>query len=209
VTVVVPHGVCNNSLMSPADYQQLLNLARRRCRSAAEAEDLLQDALVAALADGRSDFSAATTRRWLAGVIRNHGAFRARSAGRQRRRETAWTASLPQQLDAPASPPSIADALDGLPPSLRLVAALALSGHTRREIAYLLRLTDTALRQRVSALKRHLAARGIGLPSGLPGLTLNLSYGRIRDALLPQLQRQAGLFASHDPDGHLFIIRGA
>jgi RNA polymerase sigma-70 factor (ECF subfamily) len=193
--------------MSPADYSRLLSIARRYCRSAAEAEDLLQDALVAALAAGRSNFAAADTRRWLAGVIRNMGAFRARSAGRQRHRDTAWQASRPPSDESPAPAPGIAEALEGLPPALRLVAALALSGHTRREITYLLRINDTALRQRVSALKRHLTKRGMALPDGLPGLTLNLSYGRIRDALLPQLQRENGLFASHDPDGHLFIIR--
>ena len=97
--------------------------------------------------------------------------------------------------------------LRDLPPALKIVAALALSGHSRREVGYLLRLNDTALRQRVSALKRRLAARGLAMPAGTPGLRLDLSYGRIRDALLPKLVNEGGLFASHDPDGHLFIIR--
>jgi RNA polymerase sigma-70 factor (ECF subfamily) len=101
----------------------------------------------------------------------------------------------------------VADVLRGLPPALKAVAALALSGHSRREIGYLLRLPDTALRQRLSALRRKLMARGLALPATTPGLSLDLSYGRIRDALLPQLLREGGLFASHDPDGHLFIIR--
>ena len=97
--------------------------------------------------------------------------------------------------------------LRDLPPALKIVAALALSGHSRREVGYLLRLNDTALRQRVSALKRRLAARGLAMPTGTPGLRLDLSYGRIRDALLPKLVNEGGLFASHDPDGHLFIIK--
>ncbi len=45
------------------------------------------------------------------------------------------------------------------------------------------------------------------MPEGTPGLNLDLSYGRIRDALLPALLRHGGLIASHDPDGHLFVIR--
>jgi hypothetical protein len=87
------------------------------------------------------------------------------------------------------------------------VALLALTGHSRHEIGYLLNLTDTALRQRVVALKRRLRETGLGSPAEFTGLNLDLAYGRIRDALLPQLLRQGGLFASHDPDGHLFVVR--
>ncbi len=94
-----------------------------------------------------------------------------------------------------------------MPPALKAVAALTLSGHNRREIAYLLNLSDTALRQRITALKRQLSARGVAMPDGMPGLNLDLAYGRIRDALLPGLLQQGGIFASHDPDGHLFIVR--
>ncbi len=47
------------------------------------------------------------------------------------------------------------------------------------------------------------------MPAGMPGLNLDLSYGRIRDALLPALIREGGVFASHDPDGHLFVVRRA
>jgi hypothetical protein len=82
-----------------------------------------------------------------------------------------------------------------------------LTGHNRREIAYLLGLPDTALRQRISALKKHLMARGLAAPEELSGLHLDLAYGRIRDALLPALVRHGGAFASHDPDGHLFLVR--
>jgi RNA polymerase sigma-70 factor (ECF subfamily) len=90
---------------------------------------------------------------------------------------------------------------------LRTLAALVLTGHNRREISYLLGLPDTALRQRVAALKRHLTAKNLAAPEELTGLNLNLAYGRIRDALLPALRRHGGFFASHDPDGHLFLVR--
>jgi DNA-directed RNA polymerase specialized sigma24 family protein len=192
--------------MTPAAYNDLLRIARRHSRRAAEAEDLLQDALLAAVAAGRADLRDTANRRWLAGVIRNRATLAARTAARRTRRESRWVSETP--LPAVAAPALPADeVLRDLPPSLKAVAALALTGHSRREIAYLLRLTDTALRQRLTSLKRTLAARGIAMPATTPGLSLDLAYGRIRDALLPKLVREGGLFASHDPDGHLFVIR--
>ena len=106
-----------------------------------------------------------------------------------------------------AKPESWADILTGLPPALKALAALVLTGHNRREIAYLLALEDTALRQRVSQLRKRFTAAGIEMPAGMPGLSLDLAYGRIRDALLPALLRHGGILASHDPDGHLFVVR--
>ena len=192
--------------MTPSAYSDLLRLARRHTRRADEADDLLQDALLDAVAAGRADLDLSVNRRWLAGVIRNRAAFAARGAARRTRRETLWhMARAGSDEAAPAA--GVDDMLKDLPPSLKAVAALALTGHSRREIAYLLRLNDTALRQRLSALKRRLAARGLVMPSGMPGLSLDLAYGRIRDALLPKLVREGGLFASHDPDGHLFVVR--
>lgn len=192
--------------MKPALYGQMLTLARRHTRRAAEAEDVLQDALVAAIAAGRADFDRDENRRWLAGVIRKKALLTARGAGRRLRRERLWSAAIPDTV-SPMTTETLRAALADLAPSLRLVAALALSGHSRAEIAWLLRLSDTALRQRISAHKRALAARGVRMPVDLPGLSLDLAYGRIRDALLPQLMNAGGDFASHDPDGHLFVVR--
>jgi DNA-directed RNA polymerase specialized sigma24 family protein len=194
--------------MTPSVYRAMLRVAQRCSRRADEADDLLQDALLEAVRAGRTDLSSLEARRWLAGVIRNRAAASARAAGRRRRRETNWQIARPEADEASEARP-VAEILKDLPPSLKVVAALALSGHNRREIAYLLELPDTALRQRVSALKRHLRARGIEMPAGIPGLSLELSYGRIREALLPALIRQGGMFASHDPDGHTFIVRRA
>jgi DNA-directed RNA polymerase specialized sigma24 family protein len=191
--------------MTPVAYDDLLRIARRHSRRAAEAEDLLQDALLDAVAAGRADLGDVANRRWLAGVIRNRATFAARTAARRGSRESRWAAE--QDYPPDVTPLGPGEVVRDLPPSLKAVAALALTGHSRREILYLLRLTDTALRQRLSALKRHLAARGVEMPAATPGLTLNLAYGRIRDALLPKLVKEGGLFASHDPDGHLFIIR--
>lgn len=191
--------------MRQAAYDQLLVLARRCSRQPADADDLLQDALIEAIRVGRADFTRPEHRRWLAGVMRNKAKMAARGATRGRLRDTLWQETR--------SPPPAADEtpfstlLSGLPPALKAVAALALSGHDRREIAYLLRLDDVTLRQRISTLGKRLRAAGLTLPQGTPGLGLTLAYGRIRDALLPALLREGGVFASHDPDGHLFIVR--
>lgn len=193
--------------MRRATYEQLLVAARRHSRRADEADDLVQEALLEAIRAGRTDFETALTIRWLSGIIRNKARLAARGAERRRLRDTAWheTRSAPPIGDDTP----VASLLSGLPPALKSVAALALSGHDRREIAYLLRLDDVTLRQRISTLGKRLRAAGLELPQGTPGLGLSLAYGRIRDALLPALLREGGVFASHDPDGHLFIVRRA
>lgn len=192
--------------MTPPAYRELLRVARRYSRLPDEAEDLVQEALLVAVRSGRGDLGTRATLHWLTGVIRNQAKLRARGAIRSRRREQVWMQLRPTdgaRLETGDEPMLLAE----LPPALKAVAVLALSGHNRREIAYLLDLPDTALRQRVRALKRQLQDRGVDMPAGLPGLNLDLSYGRIRDALLPLLLRQGGTFASHDPDGHHFVVR--
>lgn len=191
------------SAPSPADRRRLLRVAGRWSRRAGEAEDLVQDALCEAVLAGRLDGSPESLR-WMTGVIRNKARLAARTAARRRRREAQWQADAPAA--APATPADASALLDGLPPALRVLAALALGGHTRREISYLLNLPDTALRQRVAALKRALKRRGVDMPPGLPGLAGDLDYGRLRRALEPTLARRAGTFATHDPDGHLFVV---
>lgn len=161
---------------------------------------------MAAILAGRTDFNAPETARWLGGVVRNQARMAARGAGRRRQREAQWQASQPPASLVEAGSDSAA-LLASLPPALKVVAALTLSGHNRREIAFLLGLSDPALRQRITALRRRVVLAGFALPAELPGLNLDLTYGRIRDALLPQLLRDGGMFASHDPDGHLFIVQ--
>lgn len=185
-------------------YAQLLAVARRE-HDPAEAEDVVQEALLAAVIAGRSNVEEPETARWLTGVVRNRARMEARTARRRRGRESHWQNARP--AEKPVTEGGGDDILTGLPKSLRTLAALVLTGHNRREISYLLGLTDTALRQRVVALKRHLAAKGLAAPEELTGLNLDLAYGRIRDVLLPALLRHGGVFASHDPDGHLFLVR--
>lgn len=191
--------------MRPGLYAQLRAIARRHGCDPHAAEDMVQEALLAAVLAGRTDFDAPDTGRWLTGTVRNQARMAARSAVRRRRRETQWQTG---GMSAPSGsePGEVVALLAGLPPALKAMAALILSGHNRREIAWLLQLNDTALRQRITALKRRVVKAGLVLPEDMPGLGLDLAYGRIRDALLPSLLRHGGMFASHDPDGHLFIV---
>jgi len=183
---------------------QLLAIATRMA-GRTNAEDIVQDALVIAIETGRHDLADPDNAAWLRGVVRNRARMHLRTARRRQGREAKWQAPAPAPQNIEQS--EMAEIMAGLPPALKSLAALVLTGHNRREIAYLLDLPDSALRQRVSALKRHMRNKGLAAPSELIGLNLDLAYGRIRDALLPALQRNGGLFASHDPDGHIFIVR--
>lgn len=187
-------------------YAELVALARRHARRSAEAEDIVQEVLIAAVEAGRDDFSQPANRRWMAGAIRRRAAFDARSAARRREREARWQAERQPDGDRQDTE-SLAGILTGLPKSLRVVAALAVSGHSRIEIAYLLGLNDTTLRQRIRALKVALGKKGVVMPAEMIGLNLDLAYGAIRQALAPALRRHGGAFATHDPDGHILVVR--
>ncbi|RYE09314.1 MAG: transcriptional regulator [Hyphomicrobiales bacterium] len=189
--------------MRPLLFAQLSALAARESGDRANAEDVVQEALLVAVEAGRFDLTDLANRNWLRGIVRNKARMSRRGASRRVRRDSEWQAQREAPGEAAAAEPFIAD----LPPALRIVAVLVVSGHSRHEIAYLLRLSDTALRQRIVALKRRMQAAGLAAPREFTGLSLGLAYGRIRDALLPQLLRQQGVFASHDPDGHLFVVR--
>ncbi len=189
-----------------ATYRQLQVIARQASRLP-DADDLLHEALIAAIVAGRDDMAIPGNRRWLYGTIRNKARMAARTAARARLRENAWS----EHRNRETPPGEVIDMawLAALPPGLKAVAALALSGHNRAEIAWLLGVEDAALRQRITQLRRRLVAAGIAPPDGLPGLNLNLAYGRIREALLPLLRQRNGHLASHDPDGHLFVVRSS
>lgn len=191
--------------MNQAIYLSLLAQARRTSRRANEAEDLLQSALLAALSAGRADLSDPQNRRWLTGVLRNRAAFDARTAVRRRARDVH---AVPKQV-TPPPPPVPARFFEGLPPALRTTGLLAITGHTKAEIAYLLRLPDTALRQRIAQIKQRwrLFAKDEGY--SLPDLQGTLSYGVIRHALHRHIRRSGAVLGSHDPDGHLFMLSGA
>jgi DNA-directed RNA polymerase specialized sigma24 family protein len=188
-------------VLSPSSYRELLCLARRYARKAVDAEDLLHDALAAAIVAGRP--AVFSDRAWLSGVMRNMAAMQRRSATRRQRREEdaagllhAWDAP---DLRVPLLPP--------LPPGLRIVLLLALSGHNRAEIRYLLDISDDALRRRLADIRRRWPD-GEAAPREFPALTRSaLAFGAIRRSLLPLVQRKMAALATHDPDGHAIAIR--
>lgn len=191
--------------MQPA-HAELLAIARRHARVAHEADDLVQDALLVALEAGRADLSLAANRRWLSGVIRNLARMQARGAARRKARETAHLAEATTGAEADEDRAALFIWVRSLTPSLRGVAALALTGHTRAEIQSALAISDTALRQRLTALKRAAQAGGVR-PSVFAALLPALPHGRLRRGLPGPVARRKAAFGTYDPDGNLLIFR--
>lgn len=189
-------------------YRELRLHARRLSRRAEDADDLVQDALLAALEAGRSDPA------WLAGVLRNQAAMTARGAGRRRRREVQVAASSESSPEQGAPGPDDAHLLQHLPPAARRVAVLALHGLGADEIRWILGLSATAFRQRLTSIRKALGT----LPPALraeslalayvrdPARSVDLQFGLIRKALKAALGGEAGL-GTHDADGHLLVLR--
>lgn len=198
--------------MDIATYRRLISQARRLSRSTADAEDLVQDVLLAALQAGRDDPA------WLYGVLRKQAALQARGAVRRRRREQTSTGAPP--VPAPdevfaAAPQPLArrHLMDGLPPAARRVAVLALHGLNADEIRWLLDLPATAFRQRLSSIRRALGAKARHSEQLVqaylrdPMRSADLEFGLVRRALKTAMRAGEGLGA-HDHDGHLLVIRG-
>lgn len=222
--------------MTLDDYRFWLRLARKHARVRGEAEDLLQDALLVAIEDGRLDLDVEANRAWLAGVIRNRGTLDARSASRRKARErrfgdaqrpTASGNGLEPERQVETRPPAAVDVmLSTMPRAARQVAVLVLHGLSRAEMRTALALSDTALRQRLTSIRRALKP----LPPALKRDALAVAYARRRDRAAPYpmgLVRRALLrplhardqhraehaesaarrdIGTHDPAGHLLVI---
>ena len=199
--------------MDLATYRRLRARARRLSRRAADADDLLQDALLAAIEAGRDDPA------WLEGVLKNRAAMTARGESRRRRREAICADPDPGTTPAPAAvdhAPAREGLLRALPPAARRVAVLALHGLSADEIRWILGVTDTAFRQRLTRIRKALGE----LPPALraqaqalaylrdPARAADLQFGLVRRSLKAALAGRAGL-GTHDADGHLLVIRGA
>ena len=184
-------------------YTELLRYAFKVAFNSDEAEDLLQTVLLSAIEKGRADMTCSINRRWLIGALRNQSAFYARSAVRRRNRESSIT--YINQLPSESSV-STTQFVNTLPPGLKTTTLLALTGHTKAEISWLLRVSDSALRQRIVQIKRRWRQFDGGSVLELKGLKEGLAYGRIRKALLQVPCRDQKTLASHDPDGHLFMV---
>lgn len=194
-------------------YRRLRTEARRHARRAADADDLVQDALLIALEQGRSDDAA-----WLSGVIRNQAAMQARSAIRRRRREAAVaeneSADESAAISPEGAPPSARALLEKLPPAARRVAVLALHGLNAEEIRWALGIGAPAFRQRLTSIRKALGAlppsqRAEALALAYvrdPARTVDLQFGLIRRALKAALGGSDGI-GTHDADGHLIVLR--
>jgi DNA-directed RNA polymerase specialized sigma24 family protein len=191
------------SNVPPSIFSQLLREAQRAARSRSEAEDLFQTVWLAAVEAGREDLSCADNRRWFVGALRKHALFDARTAVRRRTREqraALMDAYTGQRAEVPVW------FVEQLPPKLRTTALLVLTGHSKREILWLLRMNEPALRQRIADIRRRWRAQGSSSLDGVSGLSGPLDFGIIRRALLPPARRPGVMLASHDPDGNLFVV---
>lgn len=189
-------------------------MARRHARNAADAADLLHEALIAGLQVGRREFATLADRAWLAGTLRNIAKESARGASRRRLRETRWAEGQATTVAEHASGTNANDILARLSEGTLRVAVLAVYGMNADEIQYVLGLKPPAFRQRLTALRRALGA----LPEPLRSEALALAYtkprrvgesrldfGLIRRALLHRVRGSRAL-GTHDPDGHLLAI---
>jgi DNA-directed RNA polymerase specialized sigma24 family protein len=184
-------------------YADLLRWARRVSTSDDEALDLVQDSLLIALDQGHQQWAAPDVRGWLHGVVGKRAAFLARTEVRRRRREQA---TQEPSSDAAARWAWRTDFLESLPPSLRVVARLASADLCAKEIEWLLELNNTALRQRLTALRRAVLAETESPTRPVSGAPL--TFGATRAQLLNSLRRQPGrVLATHDPDGHPLLFR--
>jgi DNA-directed RNA polymerase specialized sigma24 family protein len=205
--------------MNHTTYMQLLESARSICARADDAEDLLQDALLVAIQQSRYPLKLPVDRAWLRGVMRKLAAHGARAATRRRARDDAWSRAVVASADNRAYTDVSdlsgggPDPLAGLPAAARQVAVLVLHGLSAKEIRWILDLTDTAFRQRLTRIRRHLGQlpaelRGdaIALARASRAADTTLAIGLIRRALVAELRRAPGI-GTHDPDGHLLVFR--
>ena len=175
----------------------LRQCARRHSRVAHEADDLIQDVLLSALAAGRRITDPGFVA-WAKGAIRNHARFTARTAARRRVREAAFETTRDTFETQPRFTPTF---IASLPPAQRVLALLVNLGLGRAEITHLLGLSDMAFRQRLSGLRRAFDAFGAEAAScdGFPPLSADGPARRsLKQALKPHAPRA---FAIRDPDG--------
>ena len=215
--------------MTAHDYQVLLEIAKRYTRKSHEAEDLLQDALLAAVNADRFDFSQEDNQKWMHGVLRNLAKQHARSAQRRKSRDSSFGEKKDKDIDLTSEEVSVsgdADALQSvlglLGPASKKVAVLSMQGLNRKEICDLLDISDATLRQRLASIRRALGL----VPDALKHEAVAMAYvsrqkegelssdlplGLIRKALIRRLKDEKSkghhALGTHDPSGHLIIIR--
>ena len=183
--------------LSAGTIEALMQVAARCSAVQHEAEDLVQDVLLAAIEKGR-DCGDSSFLPWAAGAIRNHARFVARTAVRRKRREHTYTVEHePSAHPLPRFPDAF---VTTLPRSRRVVALLINLGMGRWEIAYLLDLSDVAMRQRIAGLRKVFAGFTGNAESGPepPFPADGLARRALKTSLPTRGQRR---LAVRDPDG--------
>jgi len=192
-------------------YDECLRAAAGWVRNRDEASDLVQSVFLRALERG-VDLAAKERRAWLRGALRRHAAFEARLAGRRRRREARWFEARGAG-DAPLRAWRFsAEFLAQLQPSVRALATLASADLNPEEIRSVLRLSGTAFRKRLSALRRFVREASEAGLTVVTGRGTAYALGHARAGVIESLRRRPqALLGSHDPDGHplIFAIRSA
>ncbi|WP_371876977.1 sigma factor-like helix-turn-helix DNA-binding protein [Microbulbifer sp. 2205BS26-8] len=149
------------------------------------------------------------------GVLRNLAAMQTRHAERRRVRETRYASG--EGISRADSTIFGKDAIPCLPAAQRLVPLLTLNGLSKKEICRVLGVSDAALRQRLSALRKKLTSQQAN--SGIDSANLAAAYAARLDNTNPS---GAGLlravlargpaclpsfrFGITDPDSNLLAI---
>ncbi|WKD49380.1 RNA polymerase sigma factor [Microbulbifer spongiae] len=200
--------------MAADHYRQWLRTAARLSQRGQEAEDLLQEGLLAAVEAQRTPFQNAGDAAWFYGVLRNLAAMQARRTERRRVRETRYASG--EDISRADSAIFGKDTIPCLPAAQRLVLLLTLNGLSKKEICRVLGISDAAMRQRLSALRKKLTsqrANGID-PANLAAAyaarldNTNPSGAGLRRAVLAQgpARLPSFRFGITDPDSNLLSI---
>lgn len=190
-------------------YRDLRRQAQRLTLTPDEAEDLVQDTLLAALQAGRSDAP------WLAGTLRRQAALQVRAAVRRRRRESDALLLVEERVGAAPTVDGapVLEVLVRLSPAARRLATLAAHGLNAEEVRWILGVSDVAFRQRLTSIRKQLA-RLQGVDSAVLAAAPErggndadaLQFGLIRRVLKAALHGADGV-GTHDSDGHLIVLR--
>jgi RNA polymerase sigma-70 factor (ECF subfamily) len=198
-----------NSQISAQSLRQLRRMASRRAHSVEEADDLVQDVLIAALETGR-DCDGPQFFAWASGVLKHRALFLARSAGRRRRRDANFAMDVVEAA-LPTSARSLPRAfVESLPLAVRTVAWLVNVGLGRAEIAVVLGISDLALRQRISVLRKAWKMSRAHHDFIEPPRWARPPCGLLRRSLKTTIAKlPSGRAAIADPDGHGIFLKVA
>lgn len=187
--------------------EELHKIARKYSRRSDEVDDLVQDLFLEAIRTER-DISDEKFLPWAHGFLRNRAAFIARTEGRRRNREKAIKEQSENQNNIRLQFPE--NFYDQLSPALEKTARLINCGLTKKEIGYLLSITDTALRQRFTGLRKEWKCyleTNETAPEIMNELESSLNIGLLRRSLKKSFRKDSEkTIGSFDPDGNLLIF---